>query len=186
MSKKPIEIIKNYDFKPSQIYEKDGGLFATIQENIISQIVEARDEEYYNFLIKQIRDFIVKNNIETCFVINKEELIDCIKEHNKLHCEILNLQSQLDQANERLKGAIVPKFKIGQEIWYVGFFNNIESRIVNRIELDIENNKLCELYKLEHYGTDDYSYCIMPFDSDRYFSTEQEAQTKLQELRGGE
>ena len=97
MSKKPIEIIKNYDFKPSQIYEKDGGLFATIQENIISQIVEARDEEYYNFLIKQIRDFIVKNNIETCFVINKEELIDCLQEHNELHCKINNLQSQLDQ-----------------------------------------------------------------------------------------
>lgn len=95
MSKKPIEIIKNYDFKPSQIYEKDGGLFATIQENIISQIVEARDEEYYNFLIKQIRDFIVENNIETCFVINKEELIDCLQEHNELHCKINNLQSQL-------------------------------------------------------------------------------------------
>lgn len=100
MSKKPIEIIKNYDFKPSQIYEKDGGLFATIQENIISQIVEARDEEYYNFLIKQIRDFIVKNNIETCFVINKEELIDCLQEHNELHCKINNLQSQLDQQKE--------------------------------------------------------------------------------------
>ena len=97
MSKKPIEIIKNYDFKPSQIYEKDGGLFATIQENIISQIVEARDEEYYNFLIKQIRDFIVKNNIETCFVINKEEMVDCLQEHNKLYCEIKDLQHQLDQ-----------------------------------------------------------------------------------------
>ena len=97
MSKKPIEIIKNYNLKPSQIYEKDVGLFATIQENIISQIVEARDEEYYNFLIKQIRDFIVKNNIETCFVINKEELIDCLQEHNELHCKINNLQSQLDR-----------------------------------------------------------------------------------------
>lgn len=97
MSKKPIEIIKNYKLKPSSIYEKDGGFGMTIQENIISQIVEARDEEYYNFLIKQIRDFIVKNNIETCFVINKEELIDCLQEHNELHCKINNLQSQLDQ-----------------------------------------------------------------------------------------
>ena len=96
-NKKPIEIIKNYKLKPSSIYEKDGGFGITIQENIISQIVEARDEEYYNFLIKQIRDFIVKNNIETCFVINKEELIDCLQEHNELHCKINNLQSQLDQ-----------------------------------------------------------------------------------------
>ena len=96
-NKKPIEIIKNYNLKPLSIYEKDGGFGMTIQENIISQIVEARDEEYYNFLIKQIRDFIVKNNIETCFVINKEELIDCVQEHNELHCKINNLQSQLDQ-----------------------------------------------------------------------------------------
>lgn len=96
-NKKPIEIIKNYNLKPSSIYEKDGGFGMTIQENIISQIVEARDEEYYNFLIKQIQDFIVKNNIETCFVINKEEMVDCLQEHNKLHCEIKNLQHQLDQ-----------------------------------------------------------------------------------------
>ena len=96
-NKKPIEIIKNYKLKPSSIYEKDGGFGMTIQENIISQIVEARDEEYYNFLIKQIRDFIVKNNIETCFVINKEEMVDCLQEHNKLHCEIKKLQHQLDQ-----------------------------------------------------------------------------------------
>ncbi len=101
MSKKPIEIIKNYNLKPSSIYEKDGGFGMTIQENIISQIVEARDEEYYNFLIKQIQDFIVKNNIETCFVINKEEMVDCLQEHNKLHCEIKNLQHQLDQQKSR-------------------------------------------------------------------------------------
>ena len=96
-NKKPIEIIKNYNLKPSSIYEKDGGFCMTIQENIISQIVEARDEEYYNFLIKQIQDFIVKNNIETCFMINKEEMVDCLQEHNKLHCEIKKLQHQHDQ-----------------------------------------------------------------------------------------
>ena len=96
-NKKPIEIIKNYNLKPLSIYEKDGGFGMTIQENIISQIVEARDEECYNFLIKQIQNFIVKNNIETCFVINKEEMVDCLQEHNKLYCEIKDLQHQLDQ-----------------------------------------------------------------------------------------
>lgn len=96
-NKKPIEIIKNYNLKPLSIYEKDGGFGMTIQENIISQIDEARDEECYNFLIKQIQNFIVKNNIETCFVINKEEMVDCLQEHNKLYCEIKDLQHQLDQ-----------------------------------------------------------------------------------------
>lgn len=112
-NKKPIEIIKNYKLKPSSIYEKDGGFGMTIQENIISQIVEARDEEYYNFLIKQIQDFIVKNNIETCFMINKEEMVDCLQEHNKLHCEIKKLQHQLDQQKsmwEKLKERVCKKF----------------------------------------------------------------------------
>lgn len=95
--KKPIEIIKNYNLKPSQIYEKDGGLFTTIEENIISQIIETRDEEYYKFLTNEIKKFMISNNISTCFVLNKEELIDCLQEHNELHCKINNLQSQLDQ-----------------------------------------------------------------------------------------
>lgn len=110
-----------------------------------------------------------------------------LEEHTKVIEKQQQRIAELEKELAELKGkAIVPRFKIGQEIWYVGFFNNIESRIVNRIEFVIENNKLCEIYRLEHYGTDDYSYCIMPFDSDRYFSTEQEAQTKLQELRGEE
>lgn len=118
-------------------------------------------------------------------------------------------EKQLDQANERLKketeerqhlqcdyktllshynnlkeSAIVPRFRIGQEIWYVGC-SSIQSWIVNRIELDyMVNDKLCEIYRLGHYGTDDYSCCIMPFDSDRYFATEQEAQAKLKEIQG--
>ena len=145
-NKKPIEIIKNYNLKPLSIYEKDGGFGMTIQENIISQIVEARDEECYNFLIKQIRDFIVKNNIETCFVINKEELIDCLQEHNELHCKINNLQSQLDQANERLKG--LPKFGIGQKVYYVRDttfpieIDEIQSRQGNFFYVDYTYNEI--------------------------------------------
>ena len=145
MSKKPIEIIKKYDFKPSQIYEKDGGLFATIQENIISQIVEARDEEYYNFLIKQIRDFIVKNNIETCFVINKEELIDCLQEHNELHCKINNLQSQLDQQKvmwnelkewlEEMIKAYQPTYDEWMALNY-DFYNKTKTQSIYKIVLD--------------------------------------------------
>ena len=147
MSKKPIEIIKNYDFKPSQIYEKDGGLFATIQENIISQIVEARDEEYYNFLIKQIRDFIVKNNIETCFVINKEELIDCLQEHNELHCKINNLQSQLDHQKamwNELKEFIIKK----QEEYQAGIIEQgMQGSIPNSISVYARYNLCNEIQK---------------------------------------
>ena len=94
---------------------------------------------------------------------------------------IAELEQELAELKEK---AIVPRFRIGQEIWYVGC-SSIQSWIVNRIELDyMVNDKLCEIYRLGHYGTDDYSCCIMPFDSDRYFATEQEAQAKLKEVNG--
>lgn len=111
------------------------------------------------------------------------KIIKVIDTLNQQQERIEELEKELTELKEK---AIVPRFKIGQEIWYVGFFNNIESRIVNRIELVIENNKLCEIYRLEHYGTDDYSCCVMPFDSDRCFATEQEAIEKLKEIQGNE
>lgn len=159
-NKKPIDIIKNYDFKPSQIYEKDGGLFATIQENIISQIVEARDEEYYNFLIKQIRDFIVKNNIETCFVINKEELIDCLQEHNELHCKINNLQSQLDHQKariEELEGQFAYECECNKQfVQLQKMWNELKEWLKEQINFDkeeIEENKEIPNLPNRHYLT---------------------------------
>lgn len=112
--KKPIEIIKNYDVKPSLIYEKDGGLFANIKENMISQVVEARDEQYYKFLINEIQSLMISNDIQTCFVLNKEELTDCLQEHNKLHCKINNLEEQLDQQKamwQKLKEWLIQTLK---------------------------------------------------------------------------
>lgn len=101
--------------------------------------------------------------------------------------ELIEIKHKLEQELAELKEkAIVPQFRIGQEIWYVGC-SSIQSWIVNKIELDyMENDKLCEIYRLGHYGTDDYSCCMMPFDSDRYFATEEEAQAKLKEIQGNE
>ena len=38
-----------------------------------------------------------KENIKLCFVINEEEVTDCLQEHNKLHLKLEDLQHQLDQ-----------------------------------------------------------------------------------------
>lgn len=90
---------------------------------------------------------------------------------------ILDLQSQLDQANERLKGAIVPKFKIGQECYLID--NNF-----NYFKNTKEFNIVCSNIKKQQswYYVKDYGV----YHENDLFVTEQEAQTKLQELRGGE
>ena len=102
---------------------------------------------------------------------------------NELNDKVKELEQELAELKEK---AIVSRFKIGQEIWYAGC-SSIQSWIVNKIELDyMVNDKLCEIYRLGHYGTDDYSCCMMPFDSDRYFATEQEARAKLKETQENE
>ena len=59
--------------------QKEDGLFMGYTENIISQIVEAREEKEFNFICSQIQEFIEKENIDACFVINKTELVDCLR-----------------------------------------------------------------------------------------------------------
>ena len=46
----------------------------------------------------------------------------------------------------------------------------------------IDNAKLYE--RLVYDETDDYNCCIMPVDNDRFFATKEEAQAKLEELKG--
>lgn len=101
MKRNPIEMIKNKN-TPLIKMEDELSTLVQFQENIMAQIIDRQDEAYANFLINQIIAFMDENNVSTCFVLNKEELIDCLNEHNKLHYEILNLQSQLDQANEKI------------------------------------------------------------------------------------
>lgn len=102
MSKrKPIEMIKN-KYTPLIKMEDELSTLVQFQEKIMAEVIDRQDEEYTNFLVSQITLFMKENNVSTCFILNKEELIDCLKEHNKLHYKIADLQSQLDQANERL------------------------------------------------------------------------------------
>lgn len=114
---------------------------------------------FYN----DIRDIKDKN-------YNKES---AYKDLGKIADFIIDLQSQLDQANERLKGAIVPKFSSGQIV----YFANMVDGTVN---------------KFNYMGEDKYNYVVEDKTGEvfirmkeRTFATEQEAQAKLQELRGG-
>lgn len=99
---------------------------------------------------------------------------------NEKDLEIKDLQSQLDQANERLKGAIVPKFKIGQEVYYYHIARN---KIYLGLIEDIQYfaTRCSIFYRIPNLQRD-YFW----IREDELFATEQEAKAKLQELRGGE
>ena len=94
-------------------------------------------------------------------------------------------RQRIAELEEQLKNAIVPKFKVGQEIWEI---IPLMSWKIKRIEWHKFNggngDVVVEIYRLGHDGTDDYNCCIMPDDNDRFFATKEEAQAKLRELQG--
>lgn len=172
MSKrKPIEIIRNKYTPSLQIKEDYESVLAQFQEKIIAQVIDRQDKECFNFLINQIIAFMKENNVSTCFVLNKEELIDCLNEHNKLHQKIIFLQSQLDQANEKLKG--LPKFKKGDIVWAIFTDDTIYK---------------CQIDAFDYFTN---TYLAFPNDdvgnewivASNVFKTKKEAEEKL---RGGE
>lgn len=141
---------------------------ATIIQNFNA---EKRKYEY------SIKGYDVTKSIEILLKKHKEEYdkerrvfestkgyLEAQQEYEK---HIANLQSQLDQANERLKGAIIPKFKIGQEVWHIITAKPMRDFIVRN---DIHQYEL----GISKFGVYE----------DFLFATEQEAQQKLKELKG--
>lgn len=116
-------------------------------------------------------------------------------------------EQQLDQANERLKGAIELPVKLGDTIYVVPSRTNYQINIINNKE---EKNKVSEFVVSEiRYNKYGYSvvcyidyipfyfnyetakgYCehfdTEQFYGETWFATLKEAKKKLQELRGGE
>lgn len=127
--------------------------------------------------------------LESWHIENLEELKtrlhDCQVYHfqnNSNETLIHNLKNKLAELKQK---AIVPKFKVGQEIWET---TPLMSWKVKRIEchkFDGGNGDVVmEIYRLGHNMTDDYNCCIMPVDNDRFFATKEEAEQKLAEIKG--
>ena len=83
---------------------------------------------------------------------------------------IADLQSQLDQANERLKG--LPKFGIGQKVYYV-------RDTTFPIEIDEIQSRQGNFFYV------DYTYNEI-FKESELVATREEAQAKLKEIQGNE
>lgn len=137
------------------------------------------------------------------YPVNKEDIVIALG----IDKTIADLQSQLDQANEIPKGAIVLPVKIGDTIYVVPSETNYRLNIAKGKE---EQNKVYEWtvseIRYNKYGFsvvcdvgDIQFYCNYEppknlcghFDTEKYygetwFTTRAEAQAKLQELQNGD
>lgn len=98
-------------------------------------------------------------------------------------------EQQLDQANERLKGAIIPRYKIGTKLYMIPTEFNRLKGIKDYELLSISLSSIGLRYDLslnkKEKGVEPFYCASEDMFGQSIFSTLEEAQAKLQELRGG-
>ena len=74
---------------------------------------------------------------------------------------------------------------VGQEIWdkYLMAWK-IKRVETHQFDKGNGNVAIIEIYRLGHDGNDDYNCCILPSDNDIFFTTKEEAEKKLAEIKG--
>ena len=99
----------------------------------------------------------------------------CLTINAFLEEENKQLKQRIAELEEQLKNAIVPKFKIGQEVWYVEDKFTMESGEILEIQIwDLKKDNI--VYVIEYGGN---VWC-----ESAIFATKEEAQAKLKELQG--
>ena len=98
---------------------------------------------------------------------------------NLLNSEIKDLvddfsKRKISELEEKLKNAIIPKFKVGQDVWFI-WGKSVMSFVVTRIDIEIKN---CVLIG---YGNK-YWYQF----EENCFATKEEAEEKLKEMMKSE
>ena len=87
----------------------------------------------------------------------------------------LEQHKRIIELEEQLKNAIVPKFKIGQEVWRIDPENDVSSGEVWKIEI----NRVQTKYTV--FWGNDYEDVYFEYE---LFTTKEEAEAKLKELKG--
>lgn len=127
-----------------------------------SEIEQGFVDNYGNFVDRKQAMIIAKEAGQLRYEPSKKTLIS-----EDLHLDWLNQQSQrIAELEEQLKNAIVPKFKIGQEVWWIYKDDIIESYVISDIRFMCFGDDGCWLEDKE------------------LFATKEEAQAKLKELQG--
>lgn len=108
---------------------------------------------------------------------------------NDMETENSHLETMLDQANERLKGAIVLKFKVGQEVFVFDWDKQIRSGRIYEIQTNavLHDRQPHITYLVDftgNYSDDDQENDY--YEEKDIYATEEEINAKLQELRGGD
>ena len=167
----------DYDNKLSNLAEHDNKNCKSCieyEDRLIKQLNELKIEN------KTLKEFVDKldeefgKNVEPT-LSEKADNIIALYRTNKKYCEIADekikdLQSQLDQANERLKG--LPKFGIGQKVYYV-------RDTTFPIEIDEIQSRQGNFFYV------DYTYNEI-FKESELVATREEAQAKLKEIQENE
>lgn len=91
---------------------------------------------------------------------------------NEFNDKVKELEQELAELKEK---AIVPKFKVGQKIWYIDRYGIQKDTIISFTYFSIQNEIL---YKMSDE--------IIDYREEYIFATEQEAQEKLKEMKGNE
>lgn len=130
----------------------------------------------------------IKNTKEIMYVygVDLEEHVKVIEKQQK---RIAELEKELAELKEK---AIVPKFKIGQEVFIVNtdyYYKKdykVEKHKIVGIEDKIDRkNTYVRWYSLEYKNSLESYSKRYKFLEKNVFATENEADKKLQELRGG-
>ena len=95
-------------------------------------------------------------------------------------CNLLNQQAErIAELEEQLENAIVPKFKMGQEVWWIDTRVNSFNEQRYRIESYLIDSIVITKEQFRYYGDDG-----LWLGDNELFATKEEAQAKLKELQG--
>lgn len=66
-------------------------------DTVACQMAKWVNEKEMNFVCSQIQKYIEENGINVCFVMNEDELKDCLQQHQLLKLRIAELEAELDK-----------------------------------------------------------------------------------------
>ena len=124
---------------------------------------------------RQVYGWTFVNGMKLCAKCYQETFGNTAENLNNIYEGYLKILNEKDQRiaelEEQLKNAIAPKFKVGQEVWYIDRYGVQKDIIVSFTYFIIENEIL---YKMHDEIIDHREKYI--------FATKEEAQAKLEEL----
>lgn len=102
------------------------------------------------------------------------------------HIDLLNQQDQrIAELEEQLKNAIVPKFMVGQEVWFVSeILEVIHNGKINAFEVYKFKERPYEFWYDIDY-VEDNTETSDEVSDEFIFATKEEAEQRLKELKGG-